>query len=665
MKQNTLFDYCKENNILFLLDEWDYERNSCTPNELSYGANQKVWWKCKYKHSWEAKVANRTILQRGCPYCSGRKTLSGFNDFKTWCLKNNREDLLLEWDYDKNSVAIDSISPQNSKKVWWKCALGHEWDATIGSRTNTLRPAGCPYCSKPPKRILIGFNDLESWCIANHREELLQEWDSEKNTITPKDVTFGSGKVIWWKCNKSHKWKTAINNRTCGSKTLCPICTRTQSSFPEQAVAYYLNSAFNILQRFRIEGYEVDIYLTDYRIAIEYDGRFFHENEDSILRDRIKNKALNTAGIQLIRIKETIDVFKVEDKTIMFPASNGKYTTKHFELALVELLRIIKHISGVDSQIDINIARDELQIRAYYMNNLKSNSVAAVFPDLISEWDIEKNNGVDAFAFSARNNKKVWWKCINGHSWYASIHSRTVRKLGCPFCAGQRTIVGENDLETWCIQNNPLLLAEWDQSQNTLTPSNYQKTSNKVVWWVCSKGHKWQASIANRVHGTNCPVCNTGRIEHPKRMSLYEWCVQNNNELLLSEWNTAKNGEKTPKDYSYGSHSVVWWKCSKGHEWQAVIKSRRYNHGCPYCSPTFKKALVGINDLATWCHENNREDILSEWNTDRNLDISPEEVTKGSHKRIWWKCALGHEWEAEIKARTQVHGNTCPYCKQK
>lgn len=184
------------------------------------------------------------------------------------------------------------------------------------------------------------------------------------------------------------------------------------------------------------------------------------------------------------------------------------------------------------------------------------------------------------------------------------------------------------------------------------------------MWWKCAKGHEWMAAISNRVHGTGCPVCNTGRKVGRNRISLHEWCESNNNSNLLDEWDYEKNAEKTPNSYTYGSHEKVWWKCAKGHEWQAVIKSRTYNHGCPYCSPSFKKVLVGVNDLATWCGENNKEYIIEEWNFEKNNSLKPEDVTKGSHKRIWWRCSKGHEWEAVVKERTKINGNKCPYCRE-
>lgn len=40
----SLFDWCHENNTLYLLDEWDYDKNEKTPKEVSYAQNDRVWW---------------------------------------------------------------------------------------------------------------------------------------------------------------------------------------------------------------------------------------------------------------------------------------------------------------------------------------------------------------------------------------------------------------------------------------------------------------------------------------------------------------------------------------------------------------------------------------------------------------------------------------------
>ena len=647
--------------------EWNYEKNGLLlPTGVTCKSDKKVWWRCALGHEWEARIANRQRGGIGCPYCSGRKTMKGFNDLETWCKNNKREDLLKEWNYEKNHILPQEISPANNKKVWWICSLGHEWDSTIGSRT-TGRPSGCPYCSNPPKRILVGFNDLETWCKVNHRENLLKEWDYDKNELTPIEVTFGSGKYVWWKCNKNHEWKAQVHNRTEGSKTNCPICARTQTSFPEQAVAFYLRKEYDILQRYRIKGREVDIFIPQFNIAIEYDGLMWHSSKNKVKQDFEKTKKLVSEGVMLIRLRETKEntsINKADGQYVIeFMATNGKYITIEFEWAITELYKVINSITNRKAIPNIDMKKDELSIRAYYMNILKENSVANVFPELVEEWDIDKNEGITPDVYSARNNKKVWWKCKNGHSWLASINTRGERKLGCPYCAGQRVVVGQNDFESWCKENNIKLLEEWDYEKNPIKPCAIPRTYKEKMHWKCLKGHEWEATVYNRVNGTGCPVCNNRNNVKRNRVTLAEWCSENNSNLC-EEWNYEKNIGITPQLVTYGSHVKVWWKCSKGHEWKAEIKSRIYHHGCPFCSSTNKRAIKGINDLETWCRQNDREYILDEWDTLQNGDLTPDMITWGSHKRIHWKCSKGHTWEAVVKERTKIRGNRCPVCRK-
>ena len=58
------------------------------------------------------------------------------------------------------------------------------------------------------------------------------------------------------------------------------------------------------------------------------------------------------------------------------------------------------------------------------------------------------------------------------------------------------------------------------------------------------------------------------------------------------------------------------------------------------------------NSLATVHPE-----LIVEW-SDRNLPLTPDSVTFGSNKKVWWKGACGHEWETSIKARSS--GEKCP-----
>ena len=82
------------------------------------------------------------------------------------------------------------------------------------------------------------------------------------------------------------------------------------------------------------------------------------------------------------------------------------------------------------------------------------------------------------------------------------------------------------------------------------------------------------------------------------------------------------------------------------------------SHGCPYCAG--KKVLAGFNDLAAACPE-----IAAEWDAEKNGTLTPEMVTLGSHRRVWWRCPLGYVWKAVVYSRAGGRRCGCPYCAGK
>lgn len=184
---------------------WDYDKNHILPSEVTKSSSQRVWWKCEKGHSWEAEVAS----VKGCPYCSGHRTMEGFNDLATL-----RPEIVKEWDYDKNELNPTQVSPSSSKAVWWKCEKGHSWKTTIAIRGHD--GCGCPYCSG--NIVIEGVNDL-----ATIAPKLSGEWDYEKNDLTPNQVAVSSNKLAWWKCKKGHSWHATVACRSWGGNG-CPHC---------------------------------------------------------------------------------------------------------------------------------------------------------------------------------------------------------------------------------------------------------------------------------------------------------------------------------------------------------------------------------------------------------------------------------------------------------
>ena len=121
------------------------------------------------------------------------------------------------------------------------------------------------------------------------------------------------------------------------------------------------------------------------------------------------------------------------------------------------------------------------------------------------------------------------------------------------------------------------------------------------------------------------------------RKSLLDFCLETGRDELLSQWDEHLNGPLTAADITYGSKRKVWWRCAKGHEWQASAGSRTIKDtGCPVCAG--KRVCPGENDLASLFPK-----FASQWHREKNGALRPEQVTPNSNRRVWWRCSLGHE----------------------
>ena len=61
-----------------------------------------------------------------------------------------------------------------------------------------------------------------------------------------------------------------------------------------------------------------------------------------------------------------------------------------------------------------------------------------------------------------------------------------------------------------------------------------------------------------------------------------------------------------------------------------------------------------------FCTEQGKTALLAQWDIERNLPLTPDDVTFGSHKRVWWTCPSGHSWQAMVYTRSE--GTGCPVC---
>lgn len=626
-----------------LLKEWNYDKNNAlgiSPESITNGGKNKVWWKCDKGHEWDSIIRSR-IKGSGCPYCANKKILKGYNDLAT-----TNPELLNYWYFkenDKLGITPYNISHGSHKKVWWICPnkKEHIFEASINNR---IKGADCPYCSN--RKILEGFNDFETL-----HPKLMKEWNYEKNDklgINPKEFIHDANKIVWWKCDKGHQWKAPIKNRIkkIGLYAKCPFCSNfLKISFPEKLIFFYIKKYFeDALDNYRpkwMENKELDIYIPSIKTAIEYDGSYYHKDKN---RDILKDQLCQKNNIILIRIREK-NTPNIKTSSIVYRIErNNQVDQKHLEGVFNFLSDFFK------IKIDFNIERDIEEIYDLYIQSDLENSLEINNPELLKEWDYDKNNRLNITPKNVypQSSIKVWWKCEKGHSYRAMV-SNKYKGSSCPICCNKKVLKGYNDLAT----TNPELLKYWDYDKNLIKPTEITRNSTKNIWWKCKKGHSWDCKLNNKSDDEDCPYCSNHRI-----LKGYNDITTTNLEIL-KEWDYEENKKESisPYNYSKGSNKLVNWKCNKGHKYKSRISDKIYKKsGCPFCSN--ERLLEGYNDLAT-----TNPEILKEWNYEKNdkLELYPNHFFAGSTKKVWWICEKNHSYEATIVNKV-IQGTNCPYC---
>ena len=633
----------------FLSKEWDVEKNNNkSPYTTTQGSSKKVWWKCSVcGYQWLASPSER-YHGNGCPQCA-KVNLRKKKIQEKGSFASNYPEKALDWDYVKNGdLKPDEVLAGSNEYVYWKChKCGYSWQSMVCNVVNSQY--GCKECAQkewPLKRF-----GKEPITITH--PHLIEEWDwLENGDLTPDVVTaHDTKKEIHWICKKGHQWTKTLSYRI-NHKAGCPKCRQEMhTSFPEQAIYYYIRSIVHAESRYMYNGVEIDIFLPDYNVGIEYDGIRYHTSKKAQIREDKKNRVLEDK-IRLIRIKEGRKN-RVYNDVIYIKSSNNH---SYLYYAMQQVLRLL----NIPFSIDFNIDRDRIDIYNQYLSMEKENSICQTHPDVAKQWDYNKNGRINPEYVRSASHKAFYWRCKNGHSWQASVYSRCLSP-NCPYCSGKKLLEGENDL----LSQNPSLAKEWNYSKNkNLRPNEITVNNPKRVWWKCSMcGNEWPTSVANRNSGTGCPKCADKRRTITKRATIVKkkGSFADNHPELMKEWDYEKNAFVDPYKIPPNAHEEVFWICSEcGYSWPALINNRAKGRGCPECS----KRNNGINQQKRAVKEkgsfvSSHPHLLLDWSEDN--DRRPDEFTAGSGYKAKWKCHLcGYEWQSPIFKRTG--GHKCPKC---
>lgn len=475
--------------------------------------------------------------------------------------------------------AVAGIHPQDDRAVS-NATPSSPLAPASGSRSQKAPAApGSPTSSLPSDPALSpSKRSTRRAPLSAARPDLAAQWDFGRNgDLAPDDVTPGSNKRAWWKCPSGHSYEATVKRRSSGGG--CPYCSgsRVLTGFNDLATTHP-DIAAEWHPSKNGETTPQDVTAGSERRAW-WLGKCGHE-----WRSRVADRAGKGAGCPYCSGSRALPGFS--DLATTHPAlaaewdcaRNGALTpqdvtagsgrTVWWKCGKGHAWRAAVH-SRARGEHSCPYCSGRLAVPGV-------TDLATVWPDLAAEWHPTRNGALTPRDVKPSSNRSVWWRCKLGHEWRAATAARTRRGDGCPYCSNRRALAGFNDLAT----TRPDIAAEWHPAKNgELAPQDVTAGSCRAVWWRCEHGHEWRATVSGRTaKGKGCPYCANRRLlpgfndlatKHPG---------------LAREWHPDKNGDLKPSDVPLSSKRLVWWKCERGHEWRARVKSRADGTSCPVCT---------------------------------------------------------------------------------
>ena len=493
-------------------------------------------------------------------------------------------------------------------------------------------------------------------------KKLFNLWHPLKNIPNnPTDFHSQSNKKMWWQCEKNseHIWEQKISHITNGVG--CPFCSNKK---------------------------------------VSKDNNFgFLHSDKIIFWDWSKNKDISP-----------FQFVPGSDKKIWWKCENNH-----------EWFARIAQVSkrGANCPKCNNLKQKKRMIKKGVIN---TGSLFDKHPELIKEWDYEKNTNIDPKNIGTKSGIRAWWVCNQGHRWQTPIRHR-VEGTRCPKC---NPSISKLELRIFCELRFIF--------QNIVPQKKFGKfftdiliPEHKIIIEV--DGYPWHDGKELKDQEKSNLLMNLGysvirlRDARLKSISKEEIIFKDKDSVLLivkkllhklkfilkindkekqlikkylsskdylnndfylsklstilikdplkkltkyskisSEWDYKKNHPLIPENFQAGSGKKVWWKCIKGHEWKTSIHHRTHrNSNCNKCVRSksgLKFKRLAVIKSGSLAKKNPK--LAKEWNYERNKPLLPSDRSPGSHDLVWWKCKDGHEWKAIINSRSR--GNGCNAC---
>lgn len=556
------FNSLKARHPSIVENEWDYDKNDTDPDQIAPHTSDKYWWKCSRGHSYEASCNNKVNGNGGnCPYCSKQRLLPENS------LATKFPDIAKEFDLEQNAPKTpDQFAAFSNRRVYWLCPkCGHSWNSTINNRTSLGR--GCPNCIKGkqssyPEQFIYQY--LNEVCEAQNRVDLNgQEVDvflPEYNTCIEYDGEYyhGRDESSYQRDIRKSKHISDLGYRLIRIREegcfmlptgVCEVVSVKYTSVEKQMAKRIISALDVVLPQLKVteSGLMLEELInraknacitTVYKKSFEYYRKQCEDKGEPLnaIWDIEANLPLQPSDVTPYSDRE-VHWICINDRNHKWRApvksiSKGwgcRRCAKRHPYSTSEWIEKARSIHGAKfdySKVEYVNAKTKVQIICSthgtfeqmpsehltgkgcpYCSGNKFHpleSLANRHPELLKDWDYEKNNEKPT-EIRQNSGKKYWWKCNNGkpHSYTATIWKR-LSGGKCAVCHGKQV---SYDMSVACLR--PDLAKEWSPN-NKYIPSEVSLGSDKEIEWCCPNPEhpNYKLSVYRRSkQGAGCPLC--------------------------------------------------------------------------------------------------------------------------------------------------------------
>lgn len=509
-------------------------------------------------HEWNP-VPSSLLKGHGCKFCAekanGKKRRKSTEQFLAKLRMRNPDVQILE-EY------IDSKTP-----IRCRCSCGNDnWYASPG---NLLRGSLCKECAGRRSAELQKGHSRPNVNKKTH-EAFVAECSAKNTTVQVIGIYSGADNKIETQCKRcGHIWNPVAQSLLRGSG--CSKCQRKmQTSFAEQAIFFYVKKRYPESVNGYKKGFgrsELDIFIPELQVGIEYDGRKWHKNKENI--EKRKYVVCKELGIKLIRVRERRIKASAEICDCIIHSAYGD-TKKYSSLdqCIQDLFRIL------DISVDVNCDRDRIEIQEQYFKLIEAQSLGILFPELVGEWHQPSNGNITPFMVKPKSNVSYFWECPDCGDIYPAPPANRIKGTGCASCAGVKKLTHE-EFERRVHQNHP----------NLILLGKYQNSTERVRCECMTCGHTWDATPHSITTGKGCKKCWNKVMAEQKRKP----------EEAFLEQVKLKHPRITVLGKYENSHTEIQCRCEAcGHEWSPIAQSLISGYGCGNCASNKSRKVICV-----------------------------------------------------------------------